>query len=78
MAKPIKVDDETHARFKAACALRGVQMQKAATEALEALMVWDDLNIPLSLSEFLALAGAGVLHGLAHGIKEKVSEAATN
>ena len=34
--KSIRVDDETHAQFKAACALRGVNMKSAAIAALRA------------------------------------------
>ena len=36
--KAIRVDDETHARFKAACALRGLDMKSAAIQALRAQM----------------------------------------
>ena len=36
--KAIRVDDETHARFKAACALRGLDMKSAAIGALRAQM----------------------------------------
>ena len=41
--KTIRVDAETHRRFKIACALRGVNMQQAATEALELLLhLWEE------------------------------------
>ena len=33
--KTIRVDDQTHAQFKAACALRGLDMKSAAIQALK-------------------------------------------
>ena len=36
--KAIRVDDKTHARFKAACALRGMPMSEAVKVALKMLM----------------------------------------
>lgn len=39
-AGAVKVDPQVHTRFKAACALRGQQMQEAATEALKAMLLW--------------------------------------
>ena len=39
-AGAVKVDPQVHTRFKAACALRELQMQEAATEALKAMLLW--------------------------------------
>lgn len=36
--KAIRVSDQTHAKFKAACALRGVPMSATADDALNMLM----------------------------------------
>jgi len=39
-AGAVKIDPQVHTRFKAACALRELQMQEAATQALEAMLLW--------------------------------------
>ncbi len=42
VAGTLKVDSDTHSKFKAACALRGVKMQDATAQALKSLMrQWD-------------------------------------
>ena len=43
--KAIRVDNATHAQFKAACALRGVSMSEAVKVALKMLMdLWHAQN----------------------------------
>ena len=40
--KTILVSDDVHRRFKALCAMRGVPIQSAADQALEAVMMFLD------------------------------------
>jgi hypothetical protein len=72
--KAIRVDRIRHAQFKSECALRGVTMAKATDEALRALMIWWDMELPLHLSDFLRRLGEERLRRLIYEL-EVASEA---
>jgi hypothetical protein len=55
MDKAIRIDQRTHTQFKAACALHGVQMQEAATQALRAVLLWWERGYSGSFVTFVDL-----------------------